>query len=117
MEGNSDRNNVISIEGGSGSGSCISQGGVESESRGKWWNKVLEVEEAKQQVLFSLPMILTNGFYYLIPLVSVMFASHLGELQLAGATLANSWATVTGYAFMVIFSTSLSNSKIKSTNL
>ncbi|KAM1655490.1 hypothetical protein ACFX2K_007750 [Malus domestica] len=66
-----------------------------------WWNKVLDLEEAKNQVLFSLPMILTNVCFYMIPLISVMFAGHLGELQLAGATLANSWATVTGFAFMV----------------
>ncbi|XP_030486933.2 protein DETOXIFICATION 19 [Cannabis sativa] len=70
-------------------------------SRRKWWDRVLDAQEAKQQVLFSLPMIITNGFYYLIPLVSVMFAGHLGQLNLAGATLANSWATVTGYAFMI----------------
>jgi MATE family multidrug resistance protein len=73
----------------------------EEERKGGWWKKVLDVEEAKRQVLFSLPMILTNLFYYLITLVSVMFAGHLGELELAGATLANSWATVTGFAFMV----------------
>ncbi|GFS34655.1 MATE efflux family protein [Actinidia rufa] len=30
-----------------------------------------------------------------------MFAGHLGNLQLASANLANSWATVTGFAFMV----------------
>ncbi|KAG6637327.1 hypothetical protein CIPAW_11G170800 [Carya illinoinensis] len=71
------------------------------ESGGHWWEKVLEVEEAKKQALFSLPMILTNVFYYLITLVSVMFAGHLGDSELAGATLANSWATVTGFAFMV----------------
>ncbi|XP_074311106.1 protein DETOXIFICATION 19-like isoform X2 [Silene latifolia] len=64
-------------------------------------NKVVDVEEAKVQVLFSLPMILTIVFYYLIPLISVMFAGHLGQLQLAGSTLAHSWATVTGFAFML----------------
>ncbi|CAB4277488.1 unnamed protein product [Prunus armeniaca] len=32
---------------------------------------------------------------------TVMFAGHLGELQLAGATLANSWANVTGFALVV----------------
>lgn len=64
-----------------------------------WWNKVVDMKEAKNQVLFSLPMILTNVCYYMIPLAtSVMFAGHLGELELAGATLANSWATVTGFA-------------------
>ena len=79
----------------------IEAGHGEEETKKRWWQKVLDVEEAKKQVLFSLPMILTNVFYYLITLVSVMFAGHLGELELAGATLANSWATVTGFAFMV----------------
>ncbi|KAM2058460.1 hypothetical protein ACFX16_031034 [Malus domestica] len=77
------------------------EAGGHGGAKGGWWNKVLDVEEAKHQVLFSLPMILTNVCYYMIPLISVMFAGHLGELQLAGATLANSWATVTGFAFMV----------------
>ncbi|KAK9938054.1 hypothetical protein M0R45_014814 [Rubus argutus] len=79
----------------------------EEGSRVRWWNKVLDVEETKNQVLFSLPLILSNVFYYLITLVSVMFAGHLGDLELAGATLANSWAVVTGFAFMVGLSGSL----------
>ncbi|MQM06396.1 hypothetical protein Taro_039219 [Colocasia esculenta] len=62
--------------------------------------RFLDPEEAKNQVLFSLPMILTNAAYYCIPLISVMFAGHLGDLELAGSTLANSWATVTGFAFL-----------------
>ncbi|XP_011098287.1 protein DETOXIFICATION 18-like [Sesamum indicum] len=66
-----------------------------------WLNKVIDVEEAKDQILFALPMILTNVSYYCIPLVSVMFAGHLGELQLAGSNLANSWAAVSGFALMV----------------
>ncbi|MFQ6664274.1 hypothetical protein Gotur_031449 [Gossypium turneri] len=71
-----------------------------NDEDGRWWKHVLDLEEAKKQVFFSLPMIVTNVVYYSITLVSVMFAGHLGELQLAGATLANSWATVTGFAFM-----------------
>ncbi|XP_020554420.1 protein DETOXIFICATION 18 isoform X2 [Sesamum indicum] len=66
-----------------------------------WLNKVIDVEEAKDQILFALPMILTNVSYYCIPLVSVMFAGHLGELQLAGSNLANSWAAVSGFDLMV----------------
>ncbi|KAJ4847418.1 Protein DETOXIFICATION 19 [Turnera subulata] len=82
------------------------EGGGESDNKGGrrwwwWWKKVVDVEEAKDQILFSLPMILTNVCFYLITLASVMFAGHLGELELAGSTLANSWATVTGFAFMV----------------
>ncbi|XP_060668543.1 protein DETOXIFICATION 18 isoform X3 [Ziziphus jujuba] len=80
----------------------VSGGDGDEESRGgRWWKRMLDMEEAKKQVLFALPMILTNVFYYGIPLVSVMFAGHLGELQLAGATLSNSWASVSGYSFMV----------------
>ncbi|KAI3702836.1 hypothetical protein L6452_28589 [Arctium lappa] len=66
-----------------------------------WWKKVLDWEEAKNQILFSLPMILTNVAYYCIPLVSVMFAGHLGEIELAASNLANSWASVSGFSFMV----------------
>lgn len=80
-------------------------GGDETNGRG-WWKKVLDVEEAKKQLLFSLPMIVTNVFYYSITLVSVMIAGHLGELELAGATLANSWAVVTGIATAVTLSCS-----------
>ncbi|KAJ9551478.1 hypothetical protein OSB04_015523 [Centaurea solstitialis] len=66
-----------------------------------WWKNVLDWEEAKDQILFSLPMILTNVAYYCIPLVSVMFAGHIGEVELAASNLANSWATVTGLSFML----------------
>uniref|UniRef100_A0A453PUL5 Protein DETOXIFICATION n=1 Tax=Aegilops tauschii subsp. strangulata TaxID=200361 RepID=A0A453PUL5_AEGTS len=52
------------------------------------------------QLQFAVPMVLTNMSYYGIPLVSVMFSGHLGDVHLAGATLGNSWATVTGYAFV-----------------
>ena len=51
-------------------------------------------------------MILTNMAYYGIPLVSVMFSGHLGDVLLAGATLGKSWATVTSYALAVRMSTS-----------
>lgn len=66
-----------------------------------WLNKLIDVAEAKEQVVFALPMILTNVGYYFILLVSVMFAGHLGELPLAASNLANSWAAVTGFSLMV----------------
>ncbi|KAJ0046108.1 hypothetical protein Pint_04602 [Pistacia integerrima] len=92
-----------SVNGGSGTPLLEATGHRDGEetSRESWWKKVLDVEEVKNQVLFSLPMILTNVIYYAITLVSVMFAGHLGELELAGATLANSWAVVSGFALMV----------------
>ncbi|CAM8951860.1 unnamed protein product [Rhodiola kirilowii] len=66
----------------------------------KWWNRK-NLEEAETLILFALPMVITNVSYYCIPLVSVMYAGHVGQLELAGATLANSWAVVTGLAFMI----------------
>ncbi|XP_047953788.1 protein DETOXIFICATION 18-like [Salvia hispanica] len=63
--------------------------------------RMIDLGEAKKQVLFSLPLVLTNAAYYFIPLVSVMFAGHLGEHELTSANLANSWAAVTGLSLMV----------------
>lgn len=72
--------------------------------RSSWVQKVINLlEEFKAQIIYALPVIFTNLFIYCIPLTSVMFASHLGQLELAGATLANSWATVTGVTSMVPF--------------
>ncbi|KAF8663836.1 hypothetical protein HU200_055170 [Digitaria exilis] len=76
-------------------------GHQERRRRPSWLGRVVDTEEAWAQLRFSAPMILMNMFYYGIPLVSVMFSGHLGDVQLAGATLANSWVTVTGYAFVI----------------
>ncbi|CAN6199106.1 unnamed protein product [Urochloa humidicola] len=84
-------------------------GGAKGESGGggepaapppSWLGRVVDVEEAREQLGFAVPMVLTSMAYYGIPLVSVMFSGHLGDVHLAGATLGNSWATVTGYAFV-----------------
>lgn len=72
--------------------------------RQRWWSSFIDVYEAKGQVLFAVPMILTNASYYGITLVSVMLAGRSGDLELAGATLAQAWATVTGLALMVMSS-------------
>nr|POE75971.1 protein detoxification 19 [Quercus suber] len=73
----------------------------EEETNRGCCKNVLDVVEAKTQLLFSLPMILTNVFCYLITLISVMFAAHLGKLELASATLASSWASVTGLSVVI----------------
>ncbi|EOY13050.1 MATE efflux family protein ALF5 [Theobroma cacao] len=78
----------------------VGDGCREGRTKGRWWKRVLDFGEAKKQVFFAVPMVLSNLFYFSITMVSVMFAGHLGELELAGSTLANSWATVTGFAFM-----------------
>ena len=78
--------------------------GKDGEARPRsqaWLRRLIDTEEAWAQLRFAVPMVLTNMSYYGIPLVSVMFSGHLGNVRLAGATLGNSWATVTGYAFVV----------------
>ncbi|CAK9138247.1 unnamed protein product [Ilex paraguariensis] len=77
-------------------------GAGETKNNGWWWwrKKVLDVEESKTQAMLALPVILTHVCYYFIPSAALMFAGHLGELELAGSTFANSWATVTGFAFV-----------------
>ncbi|KAK4768730.1 hypothetical protein SAY87_003871 [Trapa incisa] len=76
-------------------------GGGDDAAIGSWWWWRFDAAEAKGQVQFSLPMILTNVFYYSIRLVSVMLAGHIGEMELASATLANTWTAVTGFAIML----------------
>lgn len=57
--------------------------------------------EAKNQIALALPIILTNLFFFFIPLVSLMFAGHLGHLELAAANLATSFAAASGFDLMV----------------
>ncbi|KAM3383811.1 hypothetical protein ACQJBY_008457 [Aegilops geniculata] len=84
-------------------GACEPADGKGGEARPRspaWLRRLIDTEEAWAQLRFAAPMVLTNMSYYGIPLVSVMFSGHLGNVRLAGATLGNSWATVTGYAFV-----------------
>lgn len=75
--------------------------------RRRWWRCLWDAEEAAGQVAFAAPMVATSMAFYAIPLVSVMYAGRIGDLELAGATLGNSWATVTGIALMTGLSGSL----------
>ncbi|XP_028792994.1 protein DETOXIFICATION 18 [Neltuma alba] len=85
----------------------VTNGGEEGQEHTRtdtvhgWGSKILDLKEAKDQIVFVLPMILTNVSYFLVTLIAVMFAGQLGVLQLAGATLGNSWSTVTGAAVMI----------------
>ncbi|KAF7014445.1 hypothetical protein CFC21_028437 [Triticum aestivum] len=82
-------------------GACEPADGEAKPCSPAWLRRLIDTEEAWAQLRFAVPMVLTNMSYYGIPLVSVMFSGHLGDVHLAGAALGNSWATVTGYAFVV----------------
>jgi MATE family multidrug resistance protein len=58
-------------------------------------------DEVKRQLCLAGPLIAGSLLQNLIPMISVMLVGHLGELPLAGASLANSFAAVTGFSLMV----------------
>ncbi|CAK9185605.1 unnamed protein product [Ilex paraguariensis] len=59
------------------------------------------VEEVKTQLWLAGPLISVGILQFCIQLISVMFVGHLGELALSGASMATSFATVTGFSLLM----------------
>lgn len=59
------------------------------------------VEEVKKQLWLAGPLICVSLLQSCLQLVSVMFVGHLGELALSGASMATSFASVTGFSLLV----------------
>ncbi|OVA14233.1 Multi antimicrobial extrusion protein [Macleaya cordata] len=58
------------------------------------------VEEVKKQLWLSGPLITVNLLQFCLQMISIMFVGHLGELSLASASMATSFASVTGFALL-----------------
>ncbi|KAF8692061.1 hypothetical protein HU200_039923 [Digitaria exilis] len=58
------------------------------------------VAEAKRLLRLAGPLVASCILQNVVQLVSVMFVGHLGELPLAGASLASSLANVTGFSLL-----------------
>ncbi|XP_034571473.1 protein DETOXIFICATION 16 [Setaria viridis] len=56
--------------------------------------------EAKRLLRLAGPLVVSFILRNAVQMVSVMFVGHLGELPLAGASLASSLANVTGFSFL-----------------
>uniref|UniRef100_A0A453DW61 Protein DETOXIFICATION n=1 Tax=Aegilops tauschii subsp. strangulata TaxID=200361 RepID=A0A453DW61_AEGTS len=56
--------------------------------------------EVKRQLWLAGPLVVGSLMQNLIQTISVMFVEHLGELPLAGASMATSFATVTGFSLL-----------------
>nr|CAD1838201.1 unnamed protein product [Ananas comosus var. bracteatus] len=67
------------------------------KKRGEWE----VVSEVKKQVWLAGPLIAGNLLQNIIQVISVMFVGHLGELPLSGASMANSFAGVTGFSLLM----------------
>ena len=59
------------------------------------------LEEVRKQLWLAGPLICVNLLNFCLNIISVMFVGHLGELALSGASMATSFASVTGFSFLV----------------
>ncbi|KAK6925314.1 Multi antimicrobial extrusion protein [Dillenia turbinata] len=59
------------------------------------------LEEIKKQMRLAGPLIGVGILQFSLQVISVMFVGHLGELPLSGATMATSFACVTGFSFLI----------------
>ena len=59
------------------------------------------MEEVRSQCFLAFPMIYASLAQYSIQIVSLMFSGHLDELSLSSASLATSFASVTGNSLLV----------------
>ncbi|KAG4113317.1 hypothetical protein ERO13_D13G215800v2 [Gossypium hirsutum] len=56
--------------------------------------------EVKKQLLLAGPLVSVNFLVFALQLISVMFVGHLGNLPLSGASMATSFASVTGFSLL-----------------
>lgn len=62
----------------------------------------LVVSEIKKQLYLAGPLIAGCLLQNIVQMISVMFVGHLGELALSSASMATSFAGVTGFSLLVI---------------
>ncbi|KAB1204207.1 MATE efflux family protein 7 [Morella rubra] len=67
----------------------------------KGFNKDEIVAEVKKQLWLAGPLVSVNLLVNSLQLISVMFVGHLGELSLSGASIATSFASVTGFSLLI----------------
>ncbi|TMX02932.1 hypothetical protein EJD97_019252, partial [Solanum chilense] len=80
----------------------IEKGSSNPEDRDRGCCDIVEViEETKKQLELAGPLVLISFLQYFLQMISIMFVGRLGELSLSSATLATSFAGVTGFSFML----------------
>ncbi|XP_021909340.1 protein DETOXIFICATION 16-like [Carica papaya] len=77
------------------------------ENRGSGENRRQILGEVKKQLRLAGPLMISGILQYCMHVISVMFVGHLGELALSGAAMATSFATVTGFSFLLGMASSL----------
>ncbi|KAM7479856.1 hypothetical protein LguiA_028069 [Lonicera macranthoides] len=74
--------------------------GIRGELRKDSFDITETNDELKRQVMIAGPLVLVSFFQYSLQMISVMFVGHLGELALSSASMATSFAGVTGFSIM-----------------
>ncbi|KAK9198099.1 hypothetical protein WN944_013282 [Citrus x changshan-huyou] len=59
------------------------------------------IVELKRQMQLAGPLVLVSFLQYSFQMISVMFVGHLGDLSLSSASMATSFAGVTGFSYML----------------
>ncbi|KAJ6795658.1 protein DETOXIFICATION 16-like [Iris pallida] len=72
-------------------------GGEDAGRRGR----EVVLAEVKKQLWLAGPLIASSLLQNILQVISVMFVGHLGELALSGASMATSFAGVTGFSLMM----------------
>ncbi|KAF2311461.1 hypothetical protein GH714_023247 [Hevea brasiliensis] len=67
----------------------------------KSYDKTEIITELKKQMSLAGPLIFVSFLQYSLQMISVMFVGRLGELSLSSASMATSFAGVTGFGFML----------------
>lgn len=67
------------------------------------WSDIVDsgIEELKQQLRLAGPLVVVNFLQSSLLMISIMFIGHLGEISLSSASMATSFANVTGFSFLV----------------
>ncbi|XP_047091857.1 protein DETOXIFICATION 12-like [Lolium rigidum] len=70
----------------------------EHDEKGRWWREA--AEESGRLVAVALPMIFVALLQFMMQLIATAMVGHLGEVELAGAAMANSLSIVTGFSII-----------------
>ncbi|KAK2635319.1 hypothetical protein Ddye_030111 [Dipteronia dyeriana] len=83
--------------------STISDNEFDGETSQEGVNRAREnfVDEAKKQIWLAGLLIAVSLLQYCLQVISIMFVGHLGELALSGASMASSFASVTGFSVLL----------------
>ncbi|MQM17541.1 hypothetical protein Taro_050509 [Colocasia esculenta] len=74
---------------------------AEDSQSSRCWRTGDLSREVKRQMCLAGPLVAVSLLQYCLQVISLMFVGHLGELALSGASMATSFANVTGFSLLL----------------